>query len=105
MKKIIVLAIAALSLSSFAGETERDNVKVTDSTAQGAYEKALDMVEYIKGAKRMRKLPMLNNCNYSHSEAEDRHFFNRKAWTNTSSVYLNHVTGIYTAVVKVSCQK
>lgn len=105
MKKIIVLAIAALSLTSFAGETERDFVKVTDSSAQGAYEKALDMVEYIKGAKRQAKLPMLRNCNYTGSDAQDRFFFRRKAWTNSSSVTLNHVTGIYTAVVNVSCQK
>lgn len=105
MKKIIVLAIAALSLTSFAGETERDVVKLTDSSAQGAYEQAVDMVATIKAGKRQAKMSMLNNCNYSHSEASDRFFFNRKAWTNTSMVYLNHVTGVYTALVKVSCQK
>ena len=105
MKKIIVLAIAALSLTSFAGETEHDFVKVTDSSAQGAYEKALDMVEYIKGAKRERKLSVLRNCNYSNSEADGKTWFRRQAWTNTSMVSLNHVTGIYTAVVRVSCKK
>jgi hypothetical protein len=104
MKKIIVLAIAALSLSSFAGETERDFVKVTDTSAQGAYEKALDMVEFIKNAKREAKLPMLRNCNYTGSDA-DRTWYRRKAWTNSSSVRLNHVNGIYTATVNVSCQK
>ncbi len=105
MKKLIVLAIAALSLSSFAGETERDFVKVTDTSAQGAYQKALDMVEFIKGAKREAKLPMLRNCNYTGSDARDRHWFRRNAWTNSSSVRLNHVTGIYTATVNVSCKK
>ena len=105
MKKIIVLAIATLSLTSFAGETERDFVKVTASSAQGAYAKALDMVEDIEDAIRSPKLPMLRNCNYTGSDAQERTFFRRKAWTNSSSVSLNHVTGIYTAVVNVSCKK
>jgi len=105
MKNIIIIAIAALSLSSFAGEIERDSVKVSANSAQGAYEMAQDMVTTIKAGKLEAKLSMLNNCNYTSSEAEDKFIFNRKAWTNTSMVYLNHVTGTYTAIVKVSCKK
>lgn len=105
MKKIAIAAIALLSISSFAGETERDFVKVTGATAQDAYQSALDMADMIKNAKRQAKLPMLRNCNYTGSDAQDRHWFRRSAWVNSSQVTLNHVTGVYTAVVNVSCDK
>lgn len=105
MKNILIIAIAALSFSSFAGETENDSVKVSSSSAQGAYEMAQDMVATIKEGKFEAKLPMLSNCNYTSSQAEDKFFFNRKAWTNTSMVSLNYVTGTYTAIVRVSCEK
>ena len=105
MKNLIIAAVALVSVSSFAGETERDFVRVTASSAQSAFAQAQDMAAEIKAAKRSPKLSMLNNCNYSHSEQEDRSFFKRMTWVNSSQVTLNHVTGMYTAVVNVSCQK
>lgn len=104
MKSIAIAILTLLSLTSFAGETERDFVKVTGSTAQEAYEEALDMAAYIKGAIRKARLPMLRNCNYTGSDA-DRSFYRRKTWVNSSQVTLNHVTGVYTAIVNVSCNK
>lgn len=105
MKNLVIAAIALLSISSFAGETERDMVRVQGASAQIAFDKAQDLVVEVKAAKRMAKLSYLYNCNWTSSQAEDVTFFNRKAWTNSSSVSLNHVTGTYTAIVNVSCKK
>ncbi len=97
--------MAALSLTTFAADTERDTVKVQGNSAQSAYAKAVDMAAHIKSSKFEARLPMLRNCNYTGSDANDRTWFRRNAWTNTSWVSLNHVTGTYTAIVKVSCKK
>lgn len=105
MKNLVIAAIALLSISSFAKETKRDMVRVQGASAQIAFDKAQDLVVEIKGAKKMAKLSYLNNCNYTSSQAEDMTWFTRNAWTNTSSVTLNHVTGVYTAIVNVSCKK
>ena len=105
MKKMIIAAFALASLSSFAGETERDFVRVTGATAQGAYQSALAMAEQIEDSIRSPRLSMLRNCNYTGSDAQDRTWFRRNAWVNSSQVTLNHVTGVYTAIVNVSCKK
>ncbi|MCR9204890.1 MAG: hypothetical protein NXH75_09950, partial [Halobacteriovoraceae bacterium] len=86
MKNIVIAAIALLSISSFAGETERDFVKVTGATAQGAYQSALSMADMIKDSKREAKLPMLRNCNFTGSDAQDRTWYSRNAWVNSSQV-------------------
>lgn len=105
MKKIIIGFLAIASLSTMAAKYERDFVKVKDYSAQGVYQKALDMAEYIEGARRERRLPMLRNCNWTGSQAEDKHFFRRNAWVNSNEVTFNHVTGEYTATVRVRCRK
>ncbi len=107
MKKIILITIALLSVSNFAKKEDyRENIRVTGSSAQVAFDKAQDMVAEIKGAKGSVKLSYLKECNLSASaDSRDVFWFKRNAWTNSSSVYLNHVTGTYTAIVKVSCKK
>jgi hypothetical protein len=105
MKNLIIAAVALVSVSSFAGETERDMVYVSASSAQSAFAQAQDLAGDIKAAIRSRKLSMLKNCNYTSSEAEGMSFFRRKTWVNTNQVTVNHVTGTYTAVVNVSCKK
>ena len=105
MKKLIIAAVALVSVSSFAGETERDFVYVTATSAQSAFAQAQDMAATIKAAIRSPKLSMLNNCNYNGSDAQDRSFFRRNTWVNSSQVRVNHVTGMYTATVNVSCKK
>jgi hypothetical protein len=105
MKNLIIAAVALVSVSSFAGETERDMVKVSASSAQSAYAQAQDMAATIKAAIRSPKLSMLNKCNYTGSDAQDRSFFRRNTWVNSSQVSVNHVTGMYTAIVNVSCKQ
>ena len=51
MKKIILITIALLSVSNFAKKEDyRENIRVTGSSAQVAFDKAQDMVAEIKGA-------------------------------------------------------
>ncbi len=104
MKKIILITIALLSVSSFAKkENVRETIRVNGSTAQVAYDKALDLVVEIKGARGTVDLPYLKKCNPKRNDRSI--FFKRNAWTNSSSVYINHVTGTYTAIVNVMCKK
>lgn len=107
MKKIILISIALLSVSNFAKKEDyRETVRVTGSTAQVAFDKAQDMVVEIKSTKGKVKLPYLKECNLKNSaDSRDAFWFKRNAWTNSSSVYLNHVTGVYTAIVNVSCKQ
>jgi hypothetical protein len=104
MKKVILLTIAFLSLATVAkSEDHRDNAKFTAATASAAYAKAQAAVVEIKAARYQVVLPYLKKCNLRRNQWNDNFFFKRKAWTNSSWVYLNHVTGTYTAIVKVSC--
>ena len=104
MKKVLITALALASVSGFAKSKDyRDDFRVKAMTAQGAYEKALDTVEEIKSARYKDKLPYLKKCNLRPNQYRDNFFFRRKAWTNSSWVTLNHVTGEYSAVVKVKC--
>lgn len=105
MKKMIIAAVALLSVSNFAGETERDFVYVTASSAQSAFAQAQEIAADIKADIRSAKIEGLRNCNYTGSDAQDRSFFRRKAWVVSNQVTLNHVTGMYTAKVNVSCEK
>jgi hypothetical protein len=104
MKKIVIVALMVLSVAGFAkSKDHRENVKLTASSAAAAYEMAQDAVVEIKGARYNTVLPMLKKCNLRPNQRRDNFFFKRKAWTNSSWVYLNHVTGTYTAIVKVAC--
>lgn len=105
MKKTLLLTAALVSLSGFARtETLRENVRVKAMDASSAYAKALDTVEEIKSARYRDQLPYLKKCNLRRNQYGDNFFFRRKAWTNSSWVSVNHVTGEYTAIVKVSCK-
>ena len=104
MKKILIVALTLLSVAGFAkSEDFRDNAKFTASTASAAFEMAQDAVVEIKAARYNTVLPYLKKCNLRPNQRRDNFFFRRKAWTNSSWVYLNHVTGTYTAIVKVAC--
>lgn len=104
MKNLLIVAISLLSLAGFAkSEDFRDTAKFQASTGAEAYAMAQDAVAEIKAARYNVSLPYLKNCNLRPNQYGDNFFFKRKAWTNTSYVYLNHVTGTYTALVKVAC--
>lgn len=104
MKKIALIFLAVLSVTSFAkSEDFRDNARFTAPSAAEAYQMAQDAVVEIKAARYRTVLPYLDKCNLRRNQWNDNFFFRRKAWTNSSWVYLNHVTGTYTAIVKVAC--
>jgi len=104
MKNVLIIAISLLSLSSFAKSKDfRDTAKFQAATGAAAYAMAQEAVAEIKSARYNESLPYLKNCNLRSNQYRDNFFFKRKAWTNTSYVYLNHVTGTYTALVKVAC--
>jgi hypothetical protein len=104
MKTMLILAIALFSFGTFAdSEDFRENVKVQAESAQMAYDKAVDLVAEIKSTRGRTSLPYLKKCNLRPNQQRDNFFFRRKAWTNSSWVSLNHVTGMYTAIVKVAC--
>lgn len=104
MKKIILIAIALVSVSSFAGKEDyRERVRVTGPSAQVAYDRAVDMVAELKGARGNTRFSYLKKCNLKRGERDV--FFRRNAWTNSGSVTVNHVTGVYTAIVHVKCRR
>lgn len=104
MKKVMITALTLASVSGFAKSKDfRDDFRVKAMDAQTAYAKALDAVQEIKSARYRDKLPYLKNCNLRPNQYRDNFFFRRKAWTNNSWVRLNHVTGEYSALVKVAC--
>ena len=104
MKKLVLIAIAFCSVATFAGKEDyRERVRVTARSAQMAFDKAQDMVQEIKSTRGNVDLPYLKQCNPKRNDRSI--FFRRKAWTNSSSVSVNHVTGVYTAIVHVSCRK
>lgn len=104
MKKLLVVTLALVSISGLAKSKDyRENVKVKAMDAGTAHAKALDLIEEIKSARYRDKLPYLTKCNLRPNQYSDNFFFRRKAWTNSSWVSLNHVTGEYTALVKVAC--
>lgn len=104
MKTLLIVAISLFTLGTFAkSEDFRETVKVQGETGQIAYDKAVDLVAEIKSAKARTKLSYLKKCNLRPNQYSDNFFFKRKAWTNTSMVSLNHVTGMYTAKVQVAC--
>lgn len=104
MTKLFLIIFAFISLPVFASSKDyRENVKISGPSADVAYELALDTVEEIKSARYRDKLPYLKLCNLRPNQYSDNFFFRRKAWTKSSWVTLNHVTGQYTAIVKVSC--
>lgn len=104
MKKVIITTLALVSASGFAkSEDFRDDFRVKAMSAQAAYAKAQDAVAEIKSARYRDKLPYLKKCNLRPNQYRDNFFFRRNAWTNSSWVSVNHVTGEYTALVKVKC--
>lgn len=104
MKKLAILCLAVLSIGTMAKSKDfAEVVKVSDSSATVAYEKALDIVQEVKSARYRDQLPYLKDCNLRPNQYSDNFFFRRQAWTNSSSVTLNHVTGMYTAKVQVRC--
>jgi hypothetical protein len=104
MKNVLIIAISLLSLAGFAKSKDfRDTVKFQASTGAEAYAMAQAAVVEIKAARYNEKVPYLKNCNLRVNQYSDNFFFKRQAWTNTSYVYLNHVTGMYTSLVKVAC--
>jgi hypothetical protein len=106
MKKIIAVAAAVLSLSSFAGNLDdTEMVWLKGDTAQGVYAQAQAMVKEINGDTWGRtKFSYLSTCNPTNSDLEGGNTFNRKAYTSTSRVTLNHVSGVYGATVVVRCE-
>ncbi len=104
MKKFIALTLALLSLSSFAGGYDRlELVRVKGATASQAYSKAQSIANQVNDAKWSTKLSFLRTCNPTAGDFDDGNF-RRKAHTSTSMVSLNHVTGMYTGIVKVRCE-
>ncbi len=106
MKKLIALTVALLSLSSFAGNLDKTEivwVKGAES-AQAAYAEAMDMVEQVNGDRWGKtRFSFLSRCNPTNSDLEDGSF-GRKAYTTSSRVTMNHVTGLYGTTVVVRCQ-
>ncbi len=104
MKNLFIVALSILSLATFAKSKDfRDDTKFKASSASAAYQMAQNAVAEIKSAGYKEVLPYLSKCNLRRNQWGDNFFFKRNAWTNSSWVYLNHVTGMYTAIVKVSC--
>ena len=104
MKKIITVAMALLSINSFAGGYDQyEMVTVSANTATEAFALAQDMAEQVNDAKFDVKLSFLDRCNPTSSDIEDRNF-RRKAFASSSKVRLNHVTGVYTAIIDVRCE-
>ncbi|MCF8059086.1 MAG: hypothetical protein K9K67_07305 [Bacteriovoracaceae bacterium] len=104
MKTILIITLAIFSLGSFAkSEDFRDTAKFQASSAAAAFEMAQDAVVEIKAARYKESLSYLSKCNLRRNQWDDNFFFKRNAWTNSSWVSVNHVTGMYTAIVKVSC--
>ncbi|MFT6068066.1 MAG: hypothetical protein ACJAT2_002150 [Bacteriovoracaceae bacterium] len=105
MKKFIALAAAVLSLSSFAGNLDKTEVVwLKGETAQGVYAKAQAMVKEINGDTWGRtRFSYLSQCNPTHGDFEDSFSFGRKAYTSSSRVTFNHVTGVYGVTVIVRC--
>ena len=100
----MTLTLALLSLSTFAGGYDRlELVRVKGETAQYAFSKAEQISNKVNDAKWSTKLSFLRTCNPTNNDIQDGSF-RRKAHTSSSSVTLNHVTGVYTAIVKVRCE-
>lgn len=107
MKKLIALSAALLSLSSFAGNLDKTEIVWVKGmpSAQAVYAQAMDMVNEINGDRWGRtKFSYLSQCNPTNSDFEDSNTFRRKAYTSTSRVTLDHVTGLYRATVVVRCE-
>ncbi|MBK24709.1 MAG: hypothetical protein CME70_11995 [Halobacteriovorax sp.] len=106
MKKFIAIAAALLSLSAFAGNLDKTEIVwLKGETAQGVFAKAEAMATEINGDRWGKtKFSYLSQCNPTSSDFEDSHSFNRKAYTSTSRVTFNHVTGVYGATVVVRCE-
>ncbi|MBK24708.1 MAG: hypothetical protein CME70_11990 [Halobacteriovorax sp.] len=106
MKKFIALTAALLSLSAFAGRYDRvELVRVKGETAQGVFAEAQAMAAEINADRWGRtKFSYLRTCNPTHGDFEDSNTFRRKAFASSSKVYLNHVTGMYTAILDVRCE-
>ncbi len=105
MKKFIALTAALLSLSAFAGRYDRvELVRIKGETAQGVFAEAQAMAAEVNADRWGRtKFSFLRTCNPTHSDLEDGSF-RRKAFANSGKVYLNHVTGMYTAILDVRCE-
>jgi len=105
MKKFIALTIALLSLSAFAGRYDKvELVRVKGETAMSAYSQAQAMAAEVNADRWGRtKFSFLKRCNPTHSDIEDGSF-RRKAFVNSGKVSLNHVTGMYTAILDVRCE-
>lgn len=106
MKKFIAVAAALLSFSTFASNLDdTEIVWLKGDTAQSVYAKAQAMVKEINGDTWGRtKFSYLNTCNPTSGDFEDSYSFNRKAYTSTSRVTFNHVSGVYGATVVVRCE-
>jgi hypothetical protein len=104
MKNLFIVALSLLSLTTFAKSKDfRDDTKFKANSASAAFQMAQDAVAEIKAAGYKDVLPYLSKCNLRRNQWRDNFFFKRKAWTKSSYVRQNHVTGIFTATVKVSC--
>jgi hypothetical protein len=104
MKILITAALALVSISAFAGNYDRTEIiSVSGSTASSTHAMAVDLVDQVNDARWNVKLPFLKTCNPSASDFDDRNF-QRKAYTTSSRVTLNHVTGRYHSVAIVRCE-
>ena len=107
MKKFIAIAAALLSLSSFAGNLDKTEIVWIRGaeSGQAAYAEAMQMVDAVNGDTWGRtRFSFLKQCNPTHSDFEDSFSFGRKAYTSTSRVTFNHVSGLYGATVVVRCK-
>lgn len=106
MKTLLLIAAATLSLTASAGNLDKTEIVwVKGETAQAAYDAAMDIVEEVNADRWGKtRFSFLSQCNPTASDFDDDHKFNRKAYTSTSRVTLNHVTGIYGATVVVRCE-
>ncbi|MCP4912004.1 MAG: hypothetical protein GY909_02705 [Oligoflexia bacterium] len=103
MKKLLAIVLTVASVMSFAGDDKLEIVRIKDASAQSVFAQAQDMVKEINSDTWGRtKFPYLRECN--RPGGHDDFNFRRKAYTSSSFVSLNHVTGMYTALVKVRCE-
>tara|TARA_R110002072_G_scaffold276051_1_gene437349 strand:- start:78281 stop:78598 length:318 start_codon:yes stop_codon:yes gene_type:complete len=104
MKTLLAIILTVSSIMSFAGDDKLEIVRIKDSSAQSAFAQAQEMTKEINGDRWGRtKFPYLRVCNPTAGDMDD-FSFRRKAYTSSSFVTLNHVNGMYTALVKVRCE-
>jgi hypothetical protein len=108
MKKLIAIAAALLSLSSFAGNLDKTEIVwITGAeSGQAAYAEAMEMVEAVKADTFGRaSFSFLKECNPTLENLRNNFDYKRKAYTSTSRVKLDHVSGLYGTTVVVLCKK